>query len=294
MPMEMPLLLGLLALTLLLLSIALFRKAMLKARAESLAERLVRVRGAEQKAALGSFDKTLLKAGLQLSPLSVLLLSTLLLGTMLLFFLLWGILMAMAGGILLLVVARLYVGWRFRRRVARMITQLPAMLDHMSRSLKSGRTLADALSLAIAAGPDPLRHGLGRSQRFIERGGSLEEAMDDFAELYDRPEFRLLALAVRVNQKYGGNATEVLGNLISLIQERDKASRQLKAMTGETRISALVLGGLPVSMAAYIFITSPDFFMGLWTDPSGKLVLLSAFVFQLLGSLTLWRMLRSI
>ncbi|MCT7655154.1 hypothetical protein MBH78_11600 [Oceanimonas sp. NS1] len=54
----------------------------------------------------------------------------------------------------------------------------------------------------------------------------------------------------------------MLGNLIGIIHERDKAGRHLKAMTGETRVSALVLGILPVSLAAYVFISSPDF---LWS-----------------------------
>ncbi|MBR9829686.1 MAG: type II secretion system protein F [Oceanospirillales bacterium] len=291
--MEMPLLLGVLALILLLVSFVLFRKARLKVKAESVAGRLMQTRVSDSKV-LGSIDKTLLKSGLQLYPVSVLLLSSLFTGCLLLLYIIWGSLVALGGGVLLLLAARLYVGWCFQRRVSKMIVQLPAMLDHMIRSLKSGRTLAEALSLAVAASPAPLHQALGRSQRFIERGGSLEEAMEGFAELYNRTEFRLLALAIRINQKYGGNAVEVLGNLISQIREKDKSSRQLKAMTGETRISALVLGGLPVSLAAYIFISNPDFFMGLWQDPSGKLVLLSAFIFQVLGSLALWRMLRSI
>ncbi|MBL1376602.1 type II secretion system F family protein [Zobellella iuensis] len=291
--MEIPLLLGLLALVLLLLSFVMFRKARLKANAESVAERLMAGRRGEQTS-LGMLDKSLLKADLQLSGISLMVLGFLFIGCILLLYVGWGAGMALGGGGGLLLLGRGYMAWRFRRRVVKMVAQLPAMLDHMIRSLKSGRTLGEALSLAAAATPDPLRHALGRSQRFIERGGSLEEAMEDFAEFYAQSEFRLLALAIRVNQKYGGNATEVLGNLISLIQERDKASRQLKAMTGETRVSALVLGGLPVTLAAYIFISSPDFLMGLWQDPSGKLILLTAFAFQVFGSLALWRMLRSI
>ena len=122
----------------------------------------------------------------------------------------------------------------------------------------------------------------------------LSDAVDDFAALYEQEEFHILALSMSVNQRYGGNASEVLENLIRLIRDRDQASRQLRAMTGETRMSALVLGGLPIAMAGYLFLSSPDLLLGMWEQTSGQLVLLFAFALQLIGSFLLWRMMRSI
>jgi hypothetical protein len=51
----------------------------------------------------------------------------------------------------------------------------------------------------------------------------------------------LFALGLKVNHRYGGNASELLENLIKMIREREQAARQLSAMTGETRITAVVL-----------------------------------------------------
>ncbi|MOA07626.1 Bacterial type II secretion system protein F domain protein [compost metagenome] len=175
-----------------------------------------------------------------------------------------------------------------------MIAQLPQLLDHVIRSLKSGRPLGDAMLLAMCDCADPLQQSFHRTRRNIERGVPLGVALDEFAELYEREEFRILALGVRINQRYGGNAGELLDNLIVMIRDRDKAARQLRALTGETRISALVLGVLPVSLAAYIFVSNPDFLLNLWNDPSGKAVLLVALLLQVVGSLLLWRMMRSI
>src|SRR5689334_11885253 len=71
-----------------------------------------------------------------------------------------GVLLGLAEGgwigalLLLLVppaVVRLFVSWRYQRRLARMVEQLPMLLDHAVRSLKSGRTLADAVLGAIDA-----------------------------------------------------------------------------------------------------------------------------------------------
>ncbi|WP_027979623.1 type II secretion system F family protein [gamma proteobacterium L18] len=189
---------------------------------------------------------------------------------------------------------RLYVSWRYRRRVQRMIEQLPSLLDYTVRSLKSGRTLADAVLGAMEASNDPLREAMARVERNVRLGVSLDEAVDDFAELYERDEFRLFALGLRINQRFGGNASELLENLIKLIREREQGARQLSAMTGETRMTAVVLGALPALLAGYFLVTNPGYLINMWHDPGGQHLLIAAFVLQLTGCLVLWRMLRSI
>lgn len=202
-------------------------------------------------------------------------------------------------GLLLLLVlppllVRLYVGWRYQRRLKRMIEQLPQLLDHTVRSLKSGRTLADAVLGGIDAAEDPLKNAMSRVQRNVQMGVSLPDAASDLAELYEQEEFRLFALGLKVNHRYGGNASELLENLIKMIRERDQATRQLSAMTGETRVTAIVLAGLPISLAGYFLLSNPQYLLAMWHDGSGQLMLATAFGLQVIGCLALWRMLRSL
>ena len=189
---------------------------------------------------------------------------------------------------------RVFISWRYHRRVRRMVEQLPQLLDHCVRSLKAGRTLADAVLLAIEASSDPLKTGISRVSRNVQLGVSLPDAVQDFAQLYEREEFRLFALGLRVNHRYGGNASELLENLIMLIRERDQGARQLKAMTGETRITAIVLGVLPILLVAYFSLTNPAYLPKLWNDSAGQHLLLAALAMQVMGSLALWRMVRSV
>ena len=191
-------------------------------------------------------------------------------------------------------VLRLYIAWRYQRRLRRMIEQLPQLLDHTVRSLKSGRTLADAVMGSIEASADPLKNALGRVQRNVQLGVNLPDAVHDFAELYDQDVLRMFALGLKVNHRYGGNASELLENLIKLIREREQGARQLRAMTGETRLTAWVLGLLPIGLACYFLITNPNYMLGMWHDPSCQHMLISAVLLQICGSLALWRMLRSI
>ncbi len=203
-----------------------------------------------------------------------------------------------AGFLLLLVVPplalRVYVSWRYRRRIHRIVEQLPQMLDHTVRSLKSGRTLADAVMGAIDASEDPLKIAMGRVQRNVQLGVNLPDAVNDFAELYEQDELRMFALGLKVNHRYGGNASELLENLIKLIRERDQGARQLRALTGETRMTAWVLGSLPLILVSYFMMSNPGYMLGMWNDEGGRQMLIIAVCLQVTGCLALWRMLRSV
>jgi len=217
----------------------------------------------------------------------------------------WLLLVALAGsffgwlgaGVMLVsgpLLWRLYMSWRFHRRLRRMIEQLPPMLDHAVRSLKAGRTLSDAVLGAIEVSDDPLKSAMQRVQRNVQMGASLDEALQDLAVLYDQDEFRVFALGLRINHRYGGNASELLENLIKLIREREQGARQLRAMTGETRMTAMVLALLPIGMVGYFMVANPGYLLSMWNNHSGQMMLLAAFILQVLGCVALWRMLRSI
>lgn len=218
---------------------------------------------------------------------------------------LWGVAMLLGylvadwAGLLTLLLApplllRVYIAWLYRRRLTRMIEQLPQLLDHSVRSLKSGRTLTDAVMGGIEASDDPLKYAMGRVQRNVQLGVNLPDAVSDFAEFYEQDELRMFALGLKVNHRYGGNASELLENLIKLIRERDQGARQLRAMTGETRMTAWVLGSLPMILVSYFMLTNPGYMLGMWHDSGGQTMLIVAVFLQMFGCLALWRMLRSV
>ena len=291
-----PLLLSLICLVLLGLSIHLFFRGVRQTGIERVMDRLAQGQPQLelQKTRWSGLDRAFLRAGMG-RPTE----------RMGLWLLLWSLSIligfAVAGwsGLLALLLLpplalRLYIAWRYQRRVRRMIEQLPQLLDHTVRSLKSGRTLADAVMGSIEASADPLKNALARVQRNVQLGVNLPDAVHDFAELYDRDVLRMFALGLKVNHRYGGNASELLETLIKLIREREQGARQLRAMTGETRLTAWVLGLLPTCLACYFLITNPNYMLSMWRDPSGQHMLISAVVLQSCGSLALWRMLRSI
>ena len=204
----------------------------------------------------------------------------------------WWVALLLSLGIPL--AAQAYLTWRYRRRMRRIIEQLPGLLDYSVRSLKAGRTLTDAVLGGLENTREPLRAAMQRVQRNVQLGVPLEDALSELAELYGQDELRVFALGVRINQRYGGNASELMENLIKLIREREQGGRQLRAMTGETRVTAWILGALPLLMVGYFLLGNPGYLLAMWQDQQGQWLLGFAFAFQGLGCLVLWRMMRSL
>lgn len=291
-----PLLLSLMCLLLLMLSVRLFQKGMRKSGSERVLDRLAHGQPelVPEKATWSGLERAFLRAGLGRPT-----------DRLGLWLALWGVSMLVGaavaswfGFLLMLVVPplalRVYVSWCYRRLIRRIVEQLPQLLDHTVRSLKSGRTLADAVMGAIDASEDPLKKAMGRVQRNVQLGVNLPEAVNDFAELYEQDELRMFALGLKVNHRYGGNASELLENLIKLIREREQGSRQLRALTGETRMTAWVLGSLPLILVGYFMLSNPGYMLGMWNDAGGRQMLIIAVCLQVTGCLALWRMLRSV
>lgn len=284
----------LLCLALLFGGLLLLRRGMRDAQSEQVVERLASERNMPERVRMSPLQRELLRSGLSMPAWLALLIVLLWLLLVLLALPLGGwvavLLMLLVPPVLL----RLYMLWQYSRRLQRMIEQMPQFLDHVVRSLKSGRTLGDGMLLSMQNCQEPLHGAMERTRNAVQRGMPLAEAMADFAELYERTEFHILAMGVAVNQRYGGNAGELLTNLIGMIRDRERAARQLRALTGETRISAIVLGCMPLAMGGYLFLSNPQMLLGMWEQSGGRVVLLVAFALQLIGSWLLWRMMRSI
>jgi tight adherence protein B len=100
-------------------------------------------------------------------------------------------------------------------------------------------------------------------------------------------------MSARVNRRYGGSIRNMIKSLVQVIRSRDTAARELRALTAETRFSALLLFLIPVGITLFILLRSPVFYDDMWNDGFGRLLLFAAAALQLLGGLIIWRMLRA-
>lgn len=183
---------------------------------------------------------------------------------------------------------------RYKQKLNKLIGQIPLFIDQVIRGLVTGRNVEGAIKLAAEDLQEPLRGLIDRAQRNVDLGADLGESLREAANYYDVKELHMLALAIHTSRVYGGSPREMLESVVSLIRQREQMQRELRAMTGETRVSAWVLGVMPSAIAAYMVSMSPEYIKTMWNDPSGQNLLMISAGLQALGGLILWRMVKSI
>lgn len=235
---------------------------------------------------LSTLDRMLLKTRLPLSASTFLLLSFAL-GT--LSFLLGlkflaHFVLAVALGAAFLFLPYLYLKFAERTYHLKFQEQLPEALDLLARALRSGHALTSGLEMVSAEMEDPIGSEFGAAVDEINLGLTLQEAFENLCERVPSTDLRFFAVAIIIQRETGGNVAEILDKISQLIRERIQFARQVKALTAEGRLSAMVLIGLPIVLFAYIFFVNHEYLSLLWKEQIGQYMLGGAIVLQILGA----------
>lgn len=211
-------------------------------------------------------------------------------------FLLVGLLvgwLAAVGVLFLLVLVTSFALWlqlqKFRRKL---IHQLPGYIDAMVRLITIGNSTQASFQLAIATTQAPLRGHLERSAALVRAGVDLDRALHQTAENVRIEEMYLLASILGLGVRYGGRADLLLERVGNFMRDREQAEQELVALSSETRLSAWILGLLPVAVGTFLILTNPSYFMSMWNDDTGRILIFSAVGLQLTGAALLYRLAR--
>lgn len=174
-----------------------------------------------------------------------------------------------------------------RMRLAKFSSQLPDALELVSRALRAGHSLASAFQLVSTEMPDPIRIEFGRVYESQNLGIPLDEALEEMADRVPNVDLRFFATAVVLQRQTGGDLAEILDKIGHLIRERFKIWGQVKALTGEGRLSGIILLALPPILFGVMYKMNPDYVMMLFNDPLGKQMLAVAIILQVIGALVI-------
>lgn len=198
-----------------------------------------------------------------------------------------AVFLVVVGGYLLLALRR-------ERRRRAMLGQIPVFNDLVLRSLASGKGLEWAIRNATEELTEPLRSPMMSVMRAVEAGAGLSQALHTMSQRYKLAELSQFAMAIHISYNYGSNPRQLLQNVSAIIRRNDQIRRELASMTGETRLTAWVLGLVPVAMVVYLNFASPNYLGSMLADPSGRWVLFTGVAFQVAGVFAMWRMVKSL
>jgi tight adherence protein B len=192
-----------------------------------------------------------------------------------------GVLLAVVAAVLAPVAVRLGVAVRSRRRQAAFADQLDDSLQLMASSLRAGHSLLRAVDAVSTQAAAPTSEEFSRIVNETRVGRDLGYALDDVATRMGSDDFRWVAQAIAIHREVGGNLAEVLDVVSHTIRERNALRRQVKALSAEGKLSAIVLMALPFGVAGFIALTNPDY-LAAFTDSVVGYGMLGAVVLLLL------------
>lgn len=170
-----------------------------------------------------------------------------------------------------------------KRRSEKLREQLPDVLTIMASSLRAGHSFLQSLDTVAKEISQPAASEFQRVVAEIRLGRGAEDAMESMADRVGSSDFKWAVLAVNIQREVGGNLAEILDNVADTLRERATIRRQIRVLTSEGRLSAWVLGLLPVGIALYMFAVNPEYIELLYTTTIGIVMLIVAFCLLAVG-----------
>lgn len=193
-------------------------------------------------------------------------------------------LLAPLGGLCCATLPLVWLSFRRKRRLKMFAKQLPEALELISRALRAGHSLASGISLVGDEMPDPIRKEFLRCYEEQNFGIPLDDALEEMTNRVPNLDLRFFATAVILQRQTGGDLAEILDKIGRLIRERFQIWGQIQALTGEGRLSGIVLLALPPCLFVAMWRLNPDYCMILFDDPMGHQMLAVAVIMQVIGA----------
>ncbi len=178
-----------------------------------------------------------------------------------------------------------WLWWRRRKRFHKFESQLPDALELMSRALRSGHSLASAMNVIASEMPLPIAEEFNKVYEEQNLGIPIDQALRNMLKRIPQTDLQFFITAVCIQRQSGGDLAEILNKISHLVRERFKILGQVKALTGEGRISGIVLMALPICLFLAVYTINREYVMILFDREEGRKMLFGAVVMQIFGAI---------
>ena len=179
-----------------------------------------------------------------------------------------------------------------KKRMQKFERQLPDAMELIARALKAGHGFSSGLKMVADEFEDPIGTEFGKTLSEINLGVSVADALKNLPNRVDCPDLSFFVISVILQRETGGNLAEILESIAFLVRERFRLQGQIRVLSAEGRLSAIVLIGIPFLVAFAISIINPEYIRTLITDPFGKIMVFLALLMMAMGIFVMRRMVK--
>jgi tight adherence protein B len=177
------------------------------------------------------------------------------------------------------------------RRSKLFTAQLPDVLKLLAGSLRAGFSLLQGLDAVVEQIGDPIQRELRRALAASRLGAPIEDALTEMADRVGSQDFAWTVMAIRIQREVGGNLAQILDTVWDTMIQRQRLRREVKTLTAEGRMSAIILVALPIVLGGFIYLVNRAYIRQLFASMGGQVMVVGAVVLELLGT---WWMYRTI
>lgn len=181
--------------------------------------------------------------------------------------------LSLIGTVLAAVIPPGVLSFLARRRQKQFDSLLPDTLQLLASTLRAGYSLMQGVEAVSQEVSEPVGRELRRVVTEARLGRPLEESLDGVAARMASGDFEWAVMAVRIQREVGGNLAELLVTVAETMTERERLRRDVAALTAEGKISAIVLGALPILIGLFIWGANPGYLDPLFDQFMGKVML---------------------
>jgi tight adherence protein B len=184
-----------------------------------------------------------------------------------------------------------YLKRRISRRTRKFEEQFPDALTLIGSSLSAGHTFLRSIQLMCEEAEAPISEEFARVVSETQLGDPLVDALERMAERLDVRDVDWVVQAIRIQQTVGGKLADLLHTLADFIRSREEIRREIDVLTAEGKVSAYVLGALPLFLAIFVQVSNPGYLDPMFTG-WGPIWLFGAAASVAIGMVLIFRMIK--
>jgi tight adherence protein B len=194
------------------------------------------------------------------------------------------------GGVSAVLLPNLFVSYKIKARVKSFLVEFPNALDVIVRGMKAGLPVTECMSIIAREAAEPLRSEFKILVESQKVGLTMTEAVTKLFERNPMPETNFFALMIGIQAQSGGNLSEALSNLSTVVRDRRKMAAKIQALSMEAKAGAAIIGSLPVAVLILVYLSTPEYISLLFTTQLGNIMLGFCAMMMIAGTLVMRKM----
>ena len=158
------------------------------------------------------------------------------------------------------------VGFFIKRRVGKFTSKFPDAIELLVRGLRSGLPITETITVVGNEVDGPVGEEFRAISDKMKIGRTLDVALQETADRLGTPEFQFFTITIAIQRETGGNLAETLANLAEVLRKRAQMKLKIKAMSSESKASALIVGCLPFVVFGMVWFINNGYMMKFFID----------------------------